>query len=71
MVPFLRAPEDKANCGSFFIAGQLILDLPPFLEVTHDEAARKAKVSVRDSENEHQRAMWGMFSAQLRFQGLF
>ncbi|EYE92141.1 mitochondrial 54S ribosomal protein uL6m [Aspergillus ruber CBS 135680] len=46
--------------------GQLTLDLPPFLEVAHDEATRKAKVSVRDSGNEHQRAMWGTMRAHLQ-----
>jgi large subunit ribosomal protein L6 len=45
--------------------GQLTLNIPPFVNINHDQTARKATVSVQDAEIPHQRAMWGMYSAQL------
>ncbi|KAL5358489.1 hypothetical protein BJX96DRAFT_43790 [Aspergillus floccosus] len=42
--------------------GELTLNIPPFVNVTHDEALRKASLTVEDSSVAHQRAMWGMFS---------
>ncbi|KAF7594002.1 hypothetical protein BBP40_010399 [Aspergillus hancockii] len=41
--------------------GELTLNIPPFLEVAHDEALRKATLSVQDSSIAHQRAMWGVY----------
>ncbi|KAI7969968.1 hypothetical protein EIK77_000364 [Talaromyces pinophilus] len=38
--------------------GQLTLNIPPFVNINHDQTARKATVSVQDAEIPHQRAMW-------------
>ncbi|KAB8227533.1 hypothetical protein ETB97_010725 [Aspergillus alliaceus] len=46
--------------------GELTLKIPPFLEVAHDEALRKATLSVQDSSIAHQRAMWGTTRAHLQ-----
>ncbi|KAL4896163.1 ribosomal protein L6, alpha-beta domain-containing protein [Aspergillus ambiguus] len=46
--------------------GELTLNLPPFVNVTHDEALRKASLSVEDSSIAHQRAMWGTTRAHLQ-----
>ncbi|KAE8151384.1 ribosomal protein L6, alpha-beta domain-containing protein [Aspergillus avenaceus] len=46
--------------------GQLTLNIPPFVAVAHDEALRKAVLSVQDSEIPHQRAMWGTTRANLQ-----
>ncbi|KAI9370055.1 ribosomal protein L6, alpha-beta domain-containing protein [Aspergillus egyptiacus] len=46
--------------------GQLTLNLQPFIKVTHDEAIQKATVSVEDSLEPHQRAMWGTTRAHLQ-----
>jgi hypothetical protein len=35
------------------------MEIPPFIQVEHDEAARKAIVSVQDKEVRKQREMWG------------
>jgi hypothetical protein len=42
--------------------GNMSLSVPSFLNVNHDEAGRKATLSVLDPQVAHQRAMWGMFS---------
>jgi len=36
------------------------MKIPNFVKVEHDTAARKAFVTVDDSEVKTQRAMWGM-----------
>ncbi|KAL3470754.1 ribosomal protein L6, alpha-beta domain-containing protein [Aspergillus californicus] len=46
--------------------GQLRLDVPPFLNIAHDEASRKATLSVEDTAVAHQRAMWGTIRAHLQ-----
>ena len=35
------------------------MKVPPFVSVAHDEASRKATLSVEDATEKHQRAMWG------------
>lgn len=45
--------------------GQMTLNIPPFVNINHDETARKATISVQDTEIPHQRAMWGMFPPSL------
>jgi large subunit ribosomal protein L6 len=35
------------------------MTIPPFVKLEHDEAARKAYVSVEDREVKKQREMWG------------
>lgn len=47
------------------LSGQLTLKVPPFVNIDHDEALRKATVSIQDAEIAHQRAMWGMFFSLL------
>jgi len=42
-----------------FVAGKLTMTIPPFVNLEHDEAARKAVVSVNDREERKQREMWG------------
>ncbi|PYH44126.1 mitochondrial 54S ribosomal protein uL6m [Aspergillus saccharolyticus JOP 1030-1] len=46
--------------------GELTLRIPPFVTVEHDEALRKATLSVQDAEIKHQRAMWGTMRAHLQ-----
>ncbi|KAL2012305.1 hypothetical protein VTN00DRAFT_5023 [Thermoascus crustaceus] len=46
--------------------GQLTLQIPPFVSVFHDESLRKATLSVQDSTEAHQRAMWGTMRAHLQ-----
>lgn len=36
------------------------MSVPPFVQIEHDEAGRKAYVSVEDKEVKKQREMWGM-----------
>ncbi|KAL4929048.1 mitochondrial 54S ribosomal protein uL6m [Aspergillus undulatus] len=46
--------------------GQQTLNIPPFLNVAHDENLRKASLSIEDSTVAHQRAMWGTTRALLQ-----
>lgn len=46
--------------------GQLTLNIPPFVKITHDQEQRKAKLTVDDPEVPHQRAMWGTTRAHLQ-----
>ncbi|RHZ54376.1 mitochondrial 54S ribosomal protein uL6m [Aspergillus thermomutatus] len=46
--------------------GELTLNIPPFVEVAHDEALRKASLAVQDPSEAHQRAMWGTIRAHLQ-----
>ncbi|KAL2822839.1 ribosomal protein L6, alpha-beta domain-containing protein [Aspergillus cavernicola] len=46
--------------------GQLTLKVPSFVNVAHDEALRKATLSIEDSALAHQRAMWGTTRAHLQ-----
>lgn len=46
--------------------GELTLKIPPFIDVAHDEALRKASLSVQDPTIAHQRAMWGTTRAHLQ-----
>jgi large subunit ribosomal protein L6 len=36
------------------------MTVPPFVKLEHDEASRKAYVTVEDKEAKKQREMWGM-----------
>jgi large subunit ribosomal protein L6 len=38
------------------------MTIPPFVKLEHDEATRKAYVTVDDREVKKQREMWGMTS---------
>ncbi|RAH40830.1 mitochondrial 54S ribosomal protein uL6m [Aspergillus brunneoviolaceus CBS 621.78] len=46
--------------------GKMTLKVPPFVNVEHDEALRKATLSVQDREIKHQRAMWGTMRSHLQ-----
>lgn len=39
--------------------GQLYLDIPPYVKIDQDEAAKRAMLSVEDTTEKHQREMWG------------
>jgi large subunit ribosomal protein L6 len=56
---FILEPRKRNLTYDLFI-GELTLNIPPFVEVTHDEALRKASLAVQDPSEAHQRAMWGM-----------
>ena len=38
------------------------MTIPPFVNLEHDQSARKAVVSVQDREERKQREMWGQYS---------
>jgi large subunit ribosomal protein L6 len=40
--------------------GKMSMTIPPFVNLEHDEGARKAYVTVEDREVKKQREMWGM-----------
>ncbi|KAE8356437.1 ribosomal protein L6, alpha-beta domain-containing protein [Aspergillus coremiiformis] len=46
--------------------GEMTLNIPPFVNVAHNEALRKTTLSVQDSSITHQRAMWGTTRARLQ-----
>ncbi|KAJ5277853.1 hypothetical protein N7524_004006, partial [Penicillium chrysogenum] len=46
--------------------GEMSLNIPSFVNITHDEAAKKASLSVEDTTVPHQRAMWGTVRALLQ-----
>jgi large subunit ribosomal protein L6 len=48
------------------IAGEMSLTIPSFLDVNYDAANSKATLSVADSEQPHQRAMWGAYCGPIR-----
>ncbi|SPQ23257.1 06b57bb6-4c82-47c5-b3a0-aa5632bf812a [Thermothielavioides terrestris] len=39
--------------------GQLELEIPDYIQIDHDTAARKVTLSVKDREQRNQREMWG------------
>lgn len=41
--------------------GKMSMPVPPFVQIEHDEAGRKAYVTVEDREVKKQREMWGMY----------
>ncbi|KAH0545220.1 hypothetical protein FGG08_000674 [Glutinoglossum americanum] len=42
------------------------MQLPPFVNVEHDAAARRAIVRIQDADERHQREMWGTTRAYLQ-----
>ncbi|OQE22941.1 hypothetical protein PENSTE_c009G04274 [Penicillium steckii] len=46
--------------------GEMTLNIPSFLTVSHDQATSKATLSIQDREVPHQRAMWGTTRALLQ-----
>lgn len=51
--------EEDANGGCMI--GKMEMVIPPFVQVEHDEATRKAYVTVEDKEVKKQREMWGAY----------
>lgn len=47
------------HATNMYLAGQLTVNLPPYLFTKYDESARKIAVSVGDPTIKHQAAMWG------------
>ncbi|OTA62243.1 ribosomal protein L6 [Hypoxylon sp. EC38] len=45
--------------------GKLDLEIPPFLNINHDEASRRAVLSIENSEIKQQMEMWGTTWAYL------
>lgn len=45
--------------------GEMILEIPSFLNVNHDSVTQKATLSVLDAEQPSQRAMWGAYLPSL------
>jgi len=58
----LQAGKEKACADGMGMIGEMEMTIPPFVKVEHDEASRKAYVSVEDKEVKKQREMWGAFS---------
>ncbi|KAJ5093749.1 Ribosomal protein L6 bacterial-type [Penicillium angulare] len=46
--------------------GELMLNIPSFLNVEHDATTQKTTLSISDPDNPHQRAMWGTIRAHLQ-----
>ncbi|KAF4637663.1 hypothetical protein G7Y89_g426 [Cudoniella acicularis] len=70
-------PLARKNCWALPLAarstvqiegplGKMSMTIPPFINLVHDEAARKAYVSVEDKEVKKQREMWGTTRAYLQ-----
>lgn len=45
--------------------GKLSMDIPDYVRIDHDVAARKATVRILDKEVKQQMAMWGMYMPSL------
>lgn len=43
--------------GNF--TGKLDLNVPPFLKLDHDPAARRLVLNIEDNEQKQQKEMWG------------
>ncbi|MCJ1336396.1 hypothetical protein MMC09_001672 [Bachmanniomyces sp. S44760] len=46
--------------------GKMTLQLPPYMAIDHDQAKRKATISIQDREERKQREMWGTTRAYLQ-----
>ncbi|KAI1338766.1 54S ribosomal protein L6 [Xylariaceae sp. FL0016] len=46
--------------------GKLDLEIPPYLTINHDEATRKAELSIENVEEKKQKEMWGTTWAYLQ-----
>lgn len=40
-------------------AGEMVLNVPPYLQINHNEEAKKVSLNVEDVNEAHQRSMWG------------
>ncbi|KAI1275579.1 54S ribosomal protein L6 [Xylaria sp. FL0933] len=54
---YLRIPKRTVTVSGPL--GKLDLEIPPFLTIHHDEAARKASLTIENTELKQQKEMWG------------
>lgn len=43
-----------------YFTGTLDLEIPEYVNINHDAAARRVELSVKDRNERNQREMWGM-----------
>ncbi|KAI8623029.1 54S ribosomal protein L6 [Xylariaceae sp. FL1651] len=60
---YLRIPKRTVTVSGPL--GKLDLEIPPFLTIHHDEAARRALVTIEDPNLKEQKEMWGTTWAYL------
>ncbi|KAI0120863.1 ribosomal protein L6 [Hypoxylon sp. NC0597] len=60
---YLRIPKRTVTVAGPL--GKLDLEIPPFLNINHDEASRRAILSIENSEIKQQMEMWGTTWAYL------
>lgn len=48
-----------AHMGNCAITGTLDLNVPPYLKLDHDSAARRLVLSIEDNKVKQQMEMWG------------
>ncbi|KAI0816200.1 54S ribosomal protein L6 [Xylaria sp. FL0064] len=60
---YLRIPKRTVTVSGPL--GKLDLEIPPFLTIHHDEAARKASLTIENTELKQQKEMWGTTWAYL------
>jgi hypothetical protein len=46
--------------GADLSLGTLELEIPDYVNIDHDAAARRVEMSVKDRDQRNQREMWGM-----------
>lgn len=46
--------------GADLLLGTLELEIPDYVNIDHDAAARRVEMSVKDRDQRNQREMWGM-----------
>lgn len=56
---YLRIPKRTVTVSGPL--GKLDLEIPPFLTIHHDTAAKKAVLSIEDQNLKQQKEMWGMY----------
>ncbi|KAI0851136.1 ribosomal protein L6 [Daldinia vernicosa] len=60
---YLRIPKRTVTIAGPL--GKLDLEIPPYLTIAHDEAARRAVLSIENNEIKQQKEMWGTTWAYL------
>ncbi|KAK4155711.1 ribosomal protein L6, alpha-beta domain-containing protein [Chaetomidium leptoderma] len=63
MTTYLRTYKRKVSITGPL--GNLVLEIPDYVNIDHDLAARKVELSVKDRGERHQREMWGTTWAYL------
>ncbi|CAJ2505551.1 Uu.00g129450.m01.CDS01 [Anthostomella pinea] len=61
---YLRIPKRTVTVSGPL--GKLNLEIPPFLNIDHDEATRKALLSIENGDEKKQMEMWGTTWAYLQ-----